>query len=356
MNSFKPIRRNLPVLDLSMGVSDRLEGGKSVFLERLRKESLKELVGIRKSDLEATLKTEIRKFLKAEDKISNQNILFGFGSYSILERLAWKFLEKGLMIGEFPQFRFFPLEYLLAGGSYKGFWRKDFSFPKEEILRTIDKSKNLKVVYINNPNNPTGQVFKKKEILEVIKKAGRKGIPVIIDEVYGDLLPVENSFAGSVNQFPNLIVLRSFSKIFGLQNLRLGYLIAGEKIIARYQNICNWNEINNFGAILGLMVLRDKNYLQAVRKECFELKQKTIRIIRKAGFEPTPTDVYTPIIFIKARKRIDVEAYFQQKNIKVDYSDKNFQSLEKTFPVDYVRIRIPANRKDLETLKQRLCL
>ena len=356
MNNFKPTRKDLLVLDLSTGISDRLDGCQIAFFKKLKEESLKELFGIRKNDLEAALKTEIRRFLKVKDIISNENIVFGFGSYSILERLAWKFLEKGLMVGEFPQFRFFPLEYLLAGGSYKGFWRKDFSFPKEEILRTIDKSKNLKVVYINNPNNPTGQVFERKKISEIIEKAQTKNVYVIVDEVYGDLLPAEKSFAGLVNQFSNLMVLRSFSKIFGLQNLRLGYLIAGKKIIAQYQNICNWNEINNFGAILGLIVLRDKDYLQAVRKECFELKQKTIRIIRKAGFEPTPTDVYTPIIFIKARKRIDVEDYFRQKNIKVDYSGKNFQSLEKTFPVDYVRIRIPATKNDLEILKQRLCL
>ena len=144
MNSFKPTRKDLPVLDLSMGISDRLNRRQGTFLKRLKEELLKELLGIRKSDLEETLKTEIRQFLNVKGRISNENIVFGFGSYSILERLAWKFLDKGLMIGEFPQFRFFPMEYILAGGKYQGFWRKDFSFPKEEILRTIDKSKNLR--------------------------------------------------------------------------------------------------------------------------------------------------------------------------------------------------------------------
>jgi len=355
MNNFKPTRKDLLVLDLSTGISDRLDGCQIAFFKKLKEESLKELFGIRKNDLEAALKTEIRRFLKVKDIISNENIVFGFGSYSILERLAWKFLEKGLMVGEFPQFRFFPLEYLLAGGSYKGFWRKDFSFPKEEILRTIDKSKNLKAVYINNPNNPTGQVFEKKEVLEVIKKAERKNIPVIIDEVYGDLLPAENSFAGLVNRFSNLLVLRSFSKIFGLQNLRLGYLVAGRKIITRYQDICNWNEINNFGAISGLMLLRDKNYLKGLRRECLELKKRTMRILYEQGFEITPTNLFVPIIFVR-KENLKIERYFSERNIKVDYSGKNFRALEKTFSEDWVRIRIPATKNDLEILKQRLCL
>jgi len=356
MNLFTPTDKDQPVLDLSMGISDYLnKNGSSVF-KSLRQSKLRELVGVRDSKSEGELKIEIRKFLKVEDKINNQNIVFGFGSYSILERLAWKLLDKGLMVGEFPQFRFFPLEYLLAGGKYQGFWKKDFSFPKKEILTAIDKRKNLKVVYINNPNNPTGQVFERKEILAVIKRAGRKNISVIVDEVYGDLLPGENSFAGLVNRFSNLLVLRSFSKIFGLQNLRLGYLMAGRKIITRYQNICNWNEINNLSAILGLLVLRDKSYLKVLKKECFELKRGTVQIIKRAGFEIIRTDPGVPVIFITAKEGIDLETYFQQRNIKVDYSGRSYQVLEKTFPRNYVRIRIPATKKDLGILKQKICL
>lgn len=350
--TFIPTDKKMPVLDLlHFNTSNYLNYCKDIFLKSLGKYPFKDLVGIRNSDLEIELKEKIREFLKIKSKVDNKNIIFGFGSYSILERLAWKFLKRGLMIGEFPQFHFFPMEYVLAGGKYKGFWNKNFSFPKEEILKAIKKLK-LKAIYINNPGNPTGRLFDIGTIIQIIKKAEKREIIVIVDEVYGDFLGTKCSVAGFANQFNNLIVIRSFSKCFGFQNLRLGYMISNEKIIAKYQDVCAWNEINNFGAIAGLTALGNKKYFYNLKRQNFVFKKETISFL-KNRFEIITSNPYVPFIFLKSKEYIDLEEYFRQKNIEV-MGSKNYQVFERDFPINYARIRVPTNRKDLRILKERL--
>ncbi|MDD5750204.1 MAG: aminotransferase class I/II-fold pyridoxal phosphate-dependent enzyme [Candidatus Pacebacteria bacterium] len=354
MNVFIPSDDNQPVLDLSAGVSGRLNRKTDGFLNRLGKFKLRELAGSADRGLEEKLKVEIRKFLRVSRIVKNNNIVFGFGSYSVLERLAWKLLPKGLIAGEFPQFRFFPMEYILAGGSYQGLWSKNFVFPVEQILKAIAEEKNLKVIYINNPNNPTGQVCENEDLIRIIKKASGRKIFVIIDEVYADLLASEKTMAGLVNKFDNLIVVRSFSKIFGLSNIRVGYMITGQKIMRAYQNVCNWNEITNCGAIMATEILRDKDYFGKLKKDCFEFKKETINILAKFGFETVPTDPYVPIIFFRTKKKQDICEYFRSKNIRVD-SGKSYQFLGNPCFKDYARIRVPSSKKDLLTFKERLC-
>jgi len=353
MSDFAPSNKKQSIIDLShFNLSNYANYYSNAFFEKIKHYSFKELTAIRNSDLEIELKEKIQEFLKIKNKTSNRNIVFGFGSYSILERLAWKFLKKGLMIGEFPQFHFFPMEYILAGGRYKGFWNKNFTFPKEEILNAVKENKNLKAIYINNPNNPSGKLFDTKAIIEVIKNAEKKRIIVIVDEAYGDFLDVKYSLASFVNQFSNLIVLRSFSKCFGLQNLRLGYMISNEKIISKYLDVCAWNEINNFGAIAGLTVLGNRNYLQRLKKQSLILKKKTVLFLKKK-FNVVSSHPSVPLIFFRAEKNIDFEEYFRKMNIAV-MGSKDYQVVEKTFPQNYARIRIPVAKKDLKAFKERL--
>ena len=83
----------------------------------------------------------------------------------------------------------------------------------------------MNVIYLDNPNNPTGKIIPLEEIEEVVKKAAELDIAVIVDEVYGDFMSKENSSISLINQYDNLLIVRSFSKGFGLAGLRIGYVI-----------------------------------------------------------------------------------------------------------------------------------
>lgn len=305
----------------------------------------------RNSALQEKLKKEIIKYLKV--KISPEDIVFGFGSYSILERLAWKFLEKGLMVGEFPQFRYFPMEYINAGGSYKGFWRKDFSFPFTELKSAIKNRKNLKIIYINNPNNPTGQYWDTNKIIEIIKSAQKKSIVVLIDEIYADLALSQKSFAGLVNKYKNIIVVRSFSKILGLQNLRVGYMIASPEIIQKYKDMCNWDEITNIGATQAIKILQNSLLQASMQKRTVRAKEMMVKILTEKGFEIVPSNREVPILLIRKKGINDLGEYFRKRNTKVEGSGV-FQVLSKGFPKNYARIRVPISLEFINQIKTKL--
>jgi histidinol-phosphate aminotransferase len=103
---------------------------------------------------------------------------------------------------------------------------KDFAFPLDGMLRAI--TPNTRIVYVNNPNNPSGQPIAKDAIRRIAREAGHA--LVFVDEAYHDFLG-ENFLAESA-AYPNVLIGRTFSKAFGLAGMRVGVMIASPEILA----------------------------------------------------------------------------------------------------------------------------
>jgi histidinol-phosphate aminotransferase len=102
---------------------------------------------------------------------------------------------------------------------------KDYSYPADAILRVI--TPNTRIVYVNNPNNPTGQPVPQDTIRRVAREAGHA--IVFVDEAYHDFLG--ENFLAEAEAYPNVIVGRTFSKAFGLAGMRVGVLIAAPEVL-----------------------------------------------------------------------------------------------------------------------------
>jgi len=102
----------------------------------------------------------------------------------------------------------------------------DYQLQVEKILDTINA--NTKLIWICSPNNPTGNLIVEKDIETILKSFN--GI-VVIDEAYIDFAP-QTSWSAKLKEYPNLIVLQTFSKAWGLANIRLGMMFASQEIIA----------------------------------------------------------------------------------------------------------------------------
>lgn len=107
----------------------------------------------------------------------------------------------------------------------------DFSLDADKVLKACDK--HTKVVFLCSPNNPTGNSLDRKEIEKII--LGFDGI-VVIDEAYIDFSK-QPSWLASLNDYPNLIVLQTFSKAWGMAALRCGMAFASEEIIAFFNKV-----------------------------------------------------------------------------------------------------------------------
>lgn len=99
-----------------------------------------------------------------------------------------------------------------------------FVLNTEAIAHEIEKAKNLKLIYLTNPNNPTGNCFSENDILEVLKIAKDKAI-VVLDETYAEFKP-ECSFVDRLDEFPHLIILRTLSKSFSMAGMRIGAILS----------------------------------------------------------------------------------------------------------------------------------
>lgn len=103
---------------------------------------------------------------------------------------------------------------------------KDFAFPLEGMLSAI--TPNTRIVYVNNPNNPSGQPIAKDAIRQIARAAGHA--LVFVDEAYHDFLG--ENFLDEAAEYPNVLIGRTFSKAFGLAGMRVGVMIASPEILA----------------------------------------------------------------------------------------------------------------------------
>lgn len=108
----------------------------------------------------------------------------------------------------------------------------DFQLDMNNLLPAL---KNAKIVFICSPNNPTGQVIKRDDIVSVLESTKNKSL-VICDEAYIEFCP-EHSVLELMKTYPNLVVLRTLSKAFGLAGLRCGFTIASTEVIAALKKV-----------------------------------------------------------------------------------------------------------------------
>src|SRR6185369_14141365 len=136
---------------------------------------------------------------------------------------------------------------------------KDFSVDGEKIVNAI--SRQTKIIWIANPNNPTGNILLTKIQIEDLAK--KINCILVVDECYFELSQV--TAAQLVKKCPNIIVTRSFSKIFGLAGARLGYIIANEnvtKYLNRLQQANQVFSVNRFAYAAGMAIMSDTELIK----------------------------------------------------------------------------------------------
>jgi len=162
---------------------------------------------------------------------------------------------------------------------------------------------NAKAVFLCNPNNPTSMLIPHDALMEIVVKARDEEILVFLDEDFIEFVNEEkrHSFANIIKSFPNVFVLRTFTKFYGLTGLRVGYGIADEKTSEVFSRVkIPWN-VNSLAQVAAVAALADaehsKRTLEVVRNE----KEFLFRELAKIKcFKVFPAD--TNFIFIDVRQ------------------------------------------------------
>jgi len=209
-------------------------------------------------------------------KVSPAMIGVGNGSDQILDLLLSNFCNKKTrVLTSEPTFGFFEERCKLYSiPTVKIPFSKDMTLDLEKFLQ---KSKNADLLYLDSPNNPTGFQFSKKELEKLIKNfAG----PVIIDEAYvefGDF-----SILNLAKTQKNLIVVRTFSKEFGLAGLRLGYFIANKALIDVFSRIIQYPyPLNTIAIESGILALQKSKLMSESATLIKKERKRIIENLRK---------------------------------------------------------------------------
>jgi len=160
-------------------------------------------------------------------KVSSERILLGNGSDEILDLIFRVFMEPGKdnIVISVPTFGMFRV---LCGINdiecRTAMLDQDFQLQNAEIESLVDSK--TKAIFICSPNNPTGNLMKKTDILKLLEL----GCLVVVDEAYADFAEAE-SMIGMIDNYPNLVVTQTFSKALGMAGIRLGMCFAQKEVI-----------------------------------------------------------------------------------------------------------------------------
>lgn len=153
---------------------------------------------------------------------------------------------------------------------------KDFTHDLEAFYNNINE--RTKVIWICNPNNPTGTIVKRKELYDFIKSVPSH-IAVVVDQAYKEYIddPEYPDATEWLYEFENLIVLQTFSKIYGLASLRIGYVMASEEIIEKLNRVRPPFNVNHLAQIAASAALDDEEHV----KKAKELNKKSLEFFYK---------------------------------------------------------------------------
>jgi histidinol-phosphate aminotransferase len=193
--------------------------------------------------------------------LPKENVQYFASSDSLHEYIAKLFISVGdpvLILG--PSYDNFRLTSEVNGGRVYFFeYGLDFSFDQEGFVSFL-KQIRPSLVYICNPNNPTGNLHSRSFIESLVNSF--PDVMFLIDEAYIEFAGLENSSAPLVISHDNLLVSRTMSKAFGLANFRFGYLIASKKNIDYISSIRNPKNITTFAQVAVLAVFDDIQYME----------------------------------------------------------------------------------------------
>lgn len=205
---------------------------------------------------------ELRNALAEKHGVSPNQITLGNGSNDVLDMIARVFLAPGLE-SLFSQYAFavYPISSQAVGATLNVVPARDYGHDLEEMLNRIGEK--TRVVWIANPNNPTGTWLNGEE-LEGFIAAVPSNVIVVVDEAYIEYVDEPDYPDASLwlDKYPNLIVTRTFSKTYGLASLRVGYGLAHADITDLLNRVRQPFNVNSMALAAARAALEDQAFIQ----------------------------------------------------------------------------------------------
>lgn len=209
---------------------------------------------------------ELKSELASHYGVPSSWITLGNGSNDLLELVSLALLTRGdAVVYSKHAFAVYHLATQARGARHIVVPAVDYGHDLDAMLGAIDIE--TRIVFIANPNNPTGTFLSANQIskfLEQVQQQHGERVVVVLDEAYNEYLEPEHRFDSSswVEQYPNLIVTRTFSKAYGLAGLRIGFAIAQPRITDLLNRVRQPFNVNTLAQAAAIAALNDQKFLE----------------------------------------------------------------------------------------------
>ena len=290
--------------------------------------------------------TELKEVIAERHSLTSENIVVGNGSNEIIELLGHVFLRPGLdvVVGSYS-FIVYRLVARLFGANVIDVPMDNFKHDLKAMQMAI--TQNTRLVFVASPNNPTGMANNVSEIIEFIE-AMPEHIILCFDEAYAEYLEELPDLVPYILQGKNIICLRTFSKIYGLGGLRIGYGYGDSDLIALLNRVRQPFNVNSLSQAAAIGALGDLDFLHNCKEANNEGRKQLVEGLKLLGLK-----VYggsANFVFVEVGKGQKLFKKLQAKGIII-------RPLDSYDLPEYVRITIgtqPQNNRFLKLIEQEI--
>ena len=247
-----------------------------------------------------------------------ENISVGNGSSELLDLCVKTFVDTNeLILSLDPTFSMYSIYAKIVNSRYIGAGEgNDFTINVDDVIKSI-KENNPKLTIICNPNNPTGTTIKRDDVLRIVKSTDNV---VIVDEAYMEFS--NESVVDEIENYDNLIVVKTMSKAFSMAGIRTGYLIANEELVKTIEKVRPPYNLNSISALLATKALKQKDkmlsYVENLKVEREKIYEKLIDMGVKAYKSGANFVFFSSPIDNLAEKLIDNDVLIRKFGGKLD--------------------------------------
>jgi len=233
--------------------------------------------------------TELKDKLAKKNRVTSDEIIVSPGSCALIDQLISRMVKDNENI-VIPKLTF--IVYKLCAGIHNRECRQaamqNYYISLNNIFNLCDRK--TKLIFLANPNNPTGTIFTHSQIINFLNKIPEE-IFVILDEAYNEYVSDKDfpNYIAILKQYKNVIILRSFSKIYGLAGLRIGYGIAQKPVIEDLEKNKVPFSVSTISNIAALAALEDKAYVHKCVIKNAQGRELLVNCLSALGYKILPS-------------------------------------------------------------------
>lgn len=237
-------------------------------------------------------------------KVKKRQLIFGNGSDELIIMALRAFVEPGdEVIVSHPSFAVYAIGSKIAGAALKIIPMNNFRHDLTAMAKAV--TRKTKMIFIDNPGNPSGGYVTDQEMRRFLTKIP-KGVPVFLDEAYYEYAASKRDYARSLpllKRYSNLIVARTFSKMYGLAGLRIGYGIASIEMIDILNRVREPFNVNAIAQAAAIACLKDKPYYQNALKVLNQQRRYLYKEFKAMGLNYIPSTTNFVLVDVKQNSK-----------------------------------------------------